>query len=679
MRADSMDDKVNGAKRASDSKKTRKTGKIRNKLLVFIVPTVVVLVAVLVVVTVLIVRSKLTEMTISQLESSLSNQGDNIEAWLEKNIEFFQTAKDTIDGTKPDDEELQELLDTYCGANSNVANGLYIITEDGKFLKGAGSEKTLDNPLSSEAYSQGITRINMDFGAAYKDDNGDYVISAAGMLNDGSDKIRVLAADVSLQSISIIVNSDVKMSGASSFLVDDDTGTILAHRDSSVVSTTLTTDNSDKLLSGIAKKITNRDYNTDEVAGYEVAIQKINGTDWLLVSYISTDVFMSNVRSLGTMMVVIGIVAVLFIIVITSLVINHVVAPISVISNYIHEMTSGDFTIDVKDMGNDEIGIMGDQVGEFAGKMREMMASIAEEADKLKDESERSDDVSNNMSEAASSSAEAMQQLNDTVNQLAVAVNDIAENATVLANVVADTKENTDKAGKSMHETVDISSKGKEEMEQLSVAMDGILNSNSKLVDSIGKVGDASDKITNIVGLIANISEETNLLSLNASIEAARAGEAGKGFAVVATEIGKLAQTSSENTQNIAELIEEVRRMIEGVVEQSTANSESIQHNSDRISLAVQTFENIYNNIQTTNTLIKNMQADFEKVSDVATNVAAISEEQAASADEILATSENMVEQAKQIRSSSQDVADNAKELSSTAETLETFVSKFKV
>ncbi|XME03026.1 methyl-accepting chemotaxis protein [Lachnospiraceae bacterium C1.1] len=661
------------------NRKVRKRGKIRNKLLIFIVPTVVLLVAILVMVTVIIVKDKLTSMTISQLESSLENQGDNIESWLDENLEFFQTAKDTVEGLKANESELQKLLDTYCGVNSNAPDGVYVISEDGTFLKASESTKEISNPVESEAYTQGITRINMDYGEAYKDDGGEYVISAAGIINDGNEKIRVMAADVSLQKISIIVNSDVKMTGASSLLLDDSTGTILANRDTSLISTQLTQENSNKLLSDVAKKLTKRDYTTEVLGDYVVSVRKISGTDWILVSYISTNAFMSNVQSLGRMMILIGIIAVIIIIVITCLVINHVIAPLSVISKHIGLMTSGDFTIEIKNSGNDEIGIMAEQVGEFTGKMRTMMSSIFEEAIKLKDESDKSNEVSENMSEAASASAEAMQQLNDTVGQLAEAVNDIAENATILANVVSDTKTNSDKAGESMHETVDIASKGKDEMEQLSVAMEGILKSNDKLVESIGKVGEASDKITDIVGLIANISEETNLLSLNASIEAARAGEAGKGFAVVATEIGKLAQTSSENTQNIAELVEEIRRMIEGVVEQSNSNSESIQDNSGRISMAVQTFDNIYNNIQASDSLIRNMQSDFEKVSDVATNVAAISEEQAASADEILATSENMVEQAKNISSSSQDVAENAKELSATADTLDDFVSKFKV
>ena len=89
----------------------------------------------------------------------------------------------------------------------------------------------------------------------------------------------------------------------------------------------------------------------------------------------------------------------------------------------------------------------------------------------------------------------------------------------------------------------------------------------SLLVDAIRKVGEASKEITGITSLIANISEETSLLSLNASIEAARAGEAGRGFAVVATEIGSLADQTSKAIADIGNIVKAVNEAVGNMTE----------------------------------------------------------------------------------------------------------------
>ena len=209
--------------------------------------------------------------------------------------------------------------------------------------------------------------------------------------------------------------------------------------------------------------------------------------------------------------------------------------------------------------------------------------------------------------------------------------------------------------------------------------MEEIKNSNDELVNKINAVGKASEEITKIVGLIAEIADETNLLSLNASIEAARAGEAGRGFAVVASEIGKLAQNSAASAENISKLITDVQNAIASVVAQAETSAESIDANSGLIHNAVDTFDKIYQNIEKSNQLIGLMIKDVEKVDEVAGNVAAISEEQAASADEILETSHQMVDQANSITQSSQDVADNSHELATTSQKLTSYVKQFKI
>ena len=519
----------------------------------------------------------------------------------------------------------------------------------------------------------------MAYGTAYTNDHGQTVISATGILNDGSDVIKVLGADVTLDKISIIVNSGVKMKGASSFLVDTNDYKILAHRDVKLIGTHLSASTGDALLAGAAEAIMADDLGSREIDGNMVAFAAVSGTDWVLVSYIPESIVLKSVSQMGILLFVVGAVAIALITILILLVVRRVIAPLTHISNNISAMSEGDFTIEVDSSSDDEIGLMGSKVSEFVASMKTMLASISKESEKLKEESDNSDRVSKTMFEASQSQADAMMQLNETVDQLAVAVNDIAQNAGILAGVVSDTRENSDKAHESMKETVGISKKGRSDMESLSAAMGGISTANERLVDSINKVGTASEEITKIVGMISDISEETNLLSLNASIEAARAGEAGRGFAIVATQIAKLAQTSAASANNISNLIDEIRALINDAVSQADASAESIKENSELIDVAVKTFDQIYGNIQETNTLIEAMITDVQKVEDVSTNVAAISEEQAASADEILATSQNMVEMANNITKSSQDVADNSHELAQTSQTLTSYVQKFRI
>ena len=322
---------------------------------------------------------------------------------------------------------------------------------------------------------------------------------------------------------------------------------------------------------------------------------------------------------------------------------------------------------------------MSRNVEKFIESMREMIASMGDISGRLKGQAVSCDDVSHNMNDAANIQAQSMGELNQTVDQLSVSVNEIAENATVLAGYVADTKADSDAVEEKMRQTVEVSEKGKGDMERVGQALENISTSVQNLEEAVNKVGTASGEIVQIVQLIGNIAEETNLLSLNASIEAARAGEAGKGFAVVATEIGKLAQNSTESVENITKLINEINLLVEDAVRQAANSSGEIIDSTELIHTAVDTFDLIFQNVQDTGKLIEGVVEKINQVDQVATNVAAISEEQAASSDEILATSEAMLAQAKGITENSEQVAEQAKHLTTSSENLAGQVQQFQI
>lgn len=661
------------------SKKKQKTSSIKTKLSGIIIPVVIIMVIILISLSYSISKKIIKKDSENLLSSSIQNQSTQIKSWLDENLSAFQIVKATIEGVHPSDQDLQTMLDQYYGFNANYPEGIYVGTEDGKLFQAADAAKDATDILNSQWYEQGLTRVNMGFGTAYTDGNGKSIVSASGILNDQSGKVKVISADLPLDHISIIVNSFIEMDNAQAFLVDSTDGTILANRDSSLISTKLDTSNADKFLSAVAEKLENRAYDMVELDNNLTAFEKVAGTDWILISYVPTATIYKDLNELRTIMVLIAVISILLLVVLIERVVHLVIKPVKVLTSTITSMSEGDFTIEVNTKGKDEIAVMGQSVKTFTASMRAMIADINAISKTLAEQAESSSNTSNEMYDASRVQADSMRELNETVDQLSVSVNEIANSATTLAMVVSGTKDDSVVVDEKMQETVAVSEKGRDDMQKVGLAMDNIKVSIGELEKAINEVGTASEEIKNIIGLIGNIAEETNLLSLNASIEAARAGEAGKGFAVVATEIGKLAQTSADAVQNISNLIGEVNLLVKNAVDQAGESAQNINGSSELINTAVETFNAIFDNIQQTNSLIKDMIDKVGKVDDVATSVAAISEEQAASADEILATAENMVNQSNNITKNSEDVAESSRELAKTSEKLEKQVQAFRI
>lgn len=675
-----MKNKANTETSLKPSKKKSNTKiSIKTKIIGTIVPVVTILIVVMILLSYTISGKIISNNATSLLDSSISYQSESIAGWLNENLAAFSTAKQTIEQTKASGAELQKLLDSYYEYNANYPNGLYVADEEGNVIKASKSEQTFHDVTQSTWYQEGLSRINMKYGSAYESDDGTNQVSASALLNDGSGTIRVISADVSLQRIAVIVNSFVKMNDAAAFLIDTNDGTILAHRDSSLVSTKLDTSNKDAFLSSVAKKISDNDYDTCELNGNLTGFETVSGTNWVLVSYIPDKIIYADVNSLRTKMVVIAVVALLVLVVLVERIIHLVVKPVRSLTKTITTMADGDFTIDVKVKGNDEIGHMGRSVRHFLDSIRGMLYEIHEISDRVSEQSDTTNNLSVGMYDSASVQAKSMQELNVTVDELSRSISEIADNATTLAMVVSDTKQTSTKVESHMQQTVTASIQGKNDMRQVNDAMETISSSIRKLDQAIDKVGKSSEEIEKIVSVIGNIADETNLLSLNASIEAARAGEAGKGFAVVATEIGKLAQTSTESVGHIVELINEVTGLVQETIKQAADSMKNIDDSSLMINTALRTFDEIFNDIQVTEDLIKQMMTKVSEVDSVATNVAAISEEQAASTLEIQATSENMVAQANSIADNSNIVMDGAKELSQSADNLKEHIGRFKI
>ena len=659
-------------------KKQRKIS-IKARLLGSIMPVVIAIVAVLVLIAYQASAGIIEDYSQNLLESSVSNQSSKIEAWLSENLASFQMAKTTIENLHPDDTQLKAILDGYYNYNDNYPDGLYVSDSNGNLIKADKSTKKESNPVQSTWYKEGLTRVNMAVGPAYKNAEGVNVISASGILNDGTDNIRVISADMTLDRITIIVNSFIDMDNAEAFLVDKNTGVILADREASLISQKLGASGQSEYYQKVAAKFNSNDYDFTTIDGNMTVFKEVDGTDWVLVSYIPKNIVLAELIRLRTIMIIVGIICIMLLCVLVERMTNVVVKPVKNMTKAITQMASGDFTVSVNVKGNDEIAVMGQSIQKFIQAMHQMIAQIGDVSVRLKEQAVSSKNVSVEMNTAADIQSKSMCELNDTVDQLSLSVNEIAENVTQLAGVAAETKNDGDSVDIKMRETVEVSEKGRMDMEHVSEALNNIELSIRSLEEAVNKVGSASKEIVDIIKLIGDIADETNLLSLNASIEAARAGEAGRGFAVVASEIGSLAKNSTESVGHITQLIIEINKLVEDAVSQAGDSVGEIGDSAVLIHTAVDTFNTIFNNIKATNELMANVVEKIGRVDEVATNVAAICEEQAASSDEIMATSESMLGQANNISKNSGQVEISAEELAASAEQLSNQVQQFHI
>lgn len=610
---------------------------------------------------------------------------NEVETWMKETLTALNVQRDTMEFYGMDETQMLEYVKHTANQYDSFPAGIYVATKSGELIHASFVPGPEYNVFEKPWYQDGLESEDFIFGAIYFDeDSQSYVVGASGMLKDKNGKSRgVAAADIYLSAISDIVR-DVKIEESGKmFLVDADTNMIIGHPDTEMIGKTLDTlDNG--FYTYIAERIGKSETGLAEYAGeggarIYVDIEAIPGSNWMTAAYVPQGEILLELEQLTSRIIVIALIGCLLVVLLMERIIHIIVRPIKKLSRTIASITEGDFTVDVPVRTSDEIGFMADGVRKFIETMRETIRKIGQVSDTLNTQAEESRKMSVELSQSAGSQAESMSEMTHTISELTRSVAEVADNATSLAALVSAVKEKGDMAGSQMQEAVNASDSGKGDIERVSNSMTLI----SKKMDSLETCAVWMDssigKINSIVGLIGEIAEETNLLSLNASIEAARAGEAGRGFAVVAGQIGKLAATSKESVQEIASLTDEISTIVRQTVGETRESVSAIRDSSEIVTVTEQTFERIYQSVNTTNEAVAEMVESIKGVNEIAVSVAGITEEQSAASEEILATTENVNVNTEKVSASSIDVETGAENMDTNAKLLGKEMRKFRV
>jgi len=207
-------------------------------------------------------------------------------------------------------------------------------------------------------------------------------------------------------------------------------------------------------------------------------------------------------------------------------------------------LAEGDLTVKAT-VTEDMTGAIADSINFAVEQLRSLVQTITDTSVQVASSAQETQATAMHLAEAAEHQAQEINSASDRINEIAASINQVSKNSAESAEVA--------------QRSVRIATNGAGVVRQTIAGMDSIRDQIQETSKRIKRLGESSQEIGSIVELINDISEQTNILALNAAIQAASAGEAGRGFAVVADEVQRLAERSSNATKRIESLVQTIQ------------------------------------------------------------------------------------------------------------------------
>lgn len=311
----------------------------------------------------------------------------------------------------------------------------------------------------------------------------------------------------------------------------------------------------------------------------------------------------------------------------------------------------GDLTAQLEVKSKNEFAELATAFNDFAGNLRKLVSEVMTQAAGL-------DQLTHTLAGSSEQSRNINQALNAAADSIVSAVHEMTLANKEMAQVATGTARESDRSAELAHQGIDVVNNSNQRIQDLVADINNVMTSSEQLQEN-------SENIVAVLDVIRGVAEQTNLLALNAAIEAARAGEQGRGFAVVADEVRTLATRTQESTNDIQEIIEQLRNSVSVSSAAIMSGKKNADLTEESFQQAIQVFESI--------------QDSSVKVNDLASQTAQATEEQTNVAEEVNQNLHQLNEQtvsAKEVAEMGEQISEQVRAFSRN---LNQLVSHFKV
>ncbi|WP_067864406.1 methyl-accepting chemotaxis protein [Neptuniibacter marinus] len=268
---------------------------------------------------------------------------------------------------------------------------------------------------------------------------------------------------------------------------------------------------------------------------------------------------------------------------------------------------NGDLTLRINSQRKDELGELAYAFDDFVANLETLITDIRQRASQMNADAQTLHDSANNSMTIVSKQSQGVEMIASAVFEFNTAISEVAEHAQQTSSESA--------------KTVDISSNGRNIINDSVLQINNLSLSVSNAEQVIAKLALESESIASVLDVIRGIADQTNLLALNAAIEAARAGDHGRGFAVVSDEVRSLASKTQASTEEIQSMIEKLQSGVNEAVL-------SIRDGSSQVSTSVKL-------VESTQEILNAIGVSANQVNDMAIQIATATEQQSQVTDEI--------------------------------------------